>query len=64
MAENIEPLDDDLLDTVTGGNGLNSSDQQCENGWQWKPGTDSTRHVCSTCLKNGTPMCNSSIIYQ
>ena len=54
MAENIEPLDDDLLDTVTGGVGENNPNE-C-NYYVWS-GMGPDANCCSSCDNNGTSFC-------
>ena len=54
MPKEIIPLEDDELDTVTGGTTLNNPNA-CES-WTWN-GIGSTENCCATCANSGTPMC-------
>ena len=54
MSLGKEPLDDDILDTVSGGTELNNPNE-CSS-WVWDT-MGSTENSCATCKKSGKPLC-------
>lgn len=56
MAKDIEPLDDDALDTVTGGTNINDPNE-C-NSYSWNG--DAGGRCCATCVWLNTPLCSGN----
>lgn len=55
MTNKIQPLDDDALELVTGGNTIYDT-SQCDDGWSWD-GFSPEDYTCSSCRKAGTSRC-------